>query len=215
MKVLVAGANGHTGKLVIRYLKEKGHEPLALIRDEKQADALKELGATPVIGDLEKDVTSAVKQAEAIIFAAGSGSKTGPDKTIAVDQEGAKRLIDTAKKENIQHFVMLSSYNADDPNQAKGQGSMELYYQAKRNADLHLKESGLSYTIVRPGALLHEEKTGKIEAAPHIPEDHNIEISREDVAIVLVESLTEPHVKNKYFDLIKGDQPIEEALRTL
>lgn len=54
MKVLVAGANGHTGRLVVRYLKEKGHEPLALIRDEKQADALKELGAAPVIGDLEK-----------------------------------------------------------------------------------------------------------------------------------------------------------------
>ena len=55
--------------------KRKGHEPLALIRDEKQADALKELGAAPVIGDLEEDVTDAVKQAEAVIFAAGSGSK--------------------------------------------------------------------------------------------------------------------------------------------
>ncbi|BBP90068.1 hypothetical protein BsIDN1_36860 [Bacillus safensis] len=55
MKVLVAGANGHTGRLVVRYLKEKRHEPLALIRDEKkQADTLKELGAAPVIGDLEK-----------------------------------------------------------------------------------------------------------------------------------------------------------------
>ena len=55
--------------------KRKGHEPLALIRDEKQADALKELGAAPVIGNLEKDVTDAVKQADAVIFAAGSGSK--------------------------------------------------------------------------------------------------------------------------------------------
>ncbi|MBU8640029.1 SDR family oxidoreductase [Bacillus pumilus] len=215
MKVLVAGANGHTGRLVIRYLKEKGHEPLALIRDEKQADALKELGALPVIGDLEQDVTDAVKQADAVIFAAGSGSKTGADKTIAVDQEGAKRLVDTAKKENIQHFVMLSSYNADDPNQGKGQGSMEIYYEAKRKADEHLKQSGLSYTIVRPGALLHEKKTGKIEAAAQIPDDQNIEISREDVATVLVESLTESNVKNKSFDLIKGDKSVEEALCTL
>ncbi|MGG5833244.1 SDR family NAD(P)-dependent oxidoreductase, partial [Bacillus pumilus] len=42
---------------------------------------------------------------------------------------------------------MLSSYNADDPNQGKGQGSMEIYYEAKRKADEHLKQSGLSYTI--------------------------------------------------------------------
>lgn len=107
MKVLVAGANGHTGRLVVRYLKEKGHEPLALIRDEKQADALKELGAAPVIGDLEKDVTDAVKQADAVIFAAGSGSKTGADKTIAVDQEGAKRLVDTAKKKTSSILLCL------------------------------------------------------------------------------------------------------------
>lgn len=100
---------------------------------------------------------------------------------------------------------MLSAYNADDPNQGKGQGSMETYYEAKRKADEHLKQSGLSYTIVRPGALLHEEKTGKIEAAEHIPHDQNIEISREDVAIVLVESLTESNVKNKSFDLMKGE----------
>ncbi|BBP90067.1 hypothetical protein BsIDN1_36850 [Bacillus safensis] len=36
------------------------------------------------------------------------------------------------RKENIQHFVMLSAYNADDPNQGKGQGSMETYYEAKK-----------------------------------------------------------------------------------
>lgn len=64
----------------------------------KTSRCAKELGAAPVIGDLEKDVTDAVKQAEAVIFANGSGSKTGADKTIAVDQEGAKRLVDTAKK---------------------------------------------------------------------------------------------------------------------
>ena len=68
---------------------------------------------------------------------------------------------------------------------------------------------------MRPGALLHEEKTGKIEAAAHVPDDRDIEISREDVATVLVESLTESNVKNKAFDLIKGDTPVEEALRNL
>ncbi|MGE6629755.1 SDR family oxidoreductase [Bacillus sp. NPDC077027] len=215
MNVLVAGANGHTGRLVLHYLKEKGHVPLALIRDEKQKDALEKIGAIPVIGDLEKDVTNAVKQADVIIFAAGSGSKTGPDKTISVDQEGAKRLIDTAKNENIQHFVMLSAYNADDPEQGKGQGNMEIYYQAKKNADTHLKHSGLSHTIVRPAALLHDRKTGKIEVAEHLPNDRQLEVTREDVAIVLVASLTEPNVKNKTFDMINGETPIAEALRTL
>jgi nucleoside-diphosphate-sugar epimerase len=54
-------------------------------------------------------VDKAVDNMEAIIFAAKSGSKTGPDKTTAVDKDGAIKLDDAAKKKGIERFVMLSS----------------------------------------------------------------------------------------------------------
>ncbi|OJF16561.1 MAG: NAD-dependent dehydratase, partial [Bacillaceae bacterium G1] len=145
MKVLIAGANGHTGRLIVERLgKSPQYEAYAMIRDAAQAETLKQLGAKEaIVADLEGDVSHAVKGMDAVIFAAGSGSKTGPDKTISVDQEGAKRLIDAAKKAGIAHFVMLSSYGAGDPDALPNLGH---YLKAKGEADRHLIESGLTYT---------------------------------------------------------------------
>lgn len=130
----------------------------------------------------------AVDNMEAIIFAAGSGPKTGPDKTTAVDKNGAIKLVDDAKKKGIERFVMLSSVGSDHPEQA--QEEMRHYLEAKHDADGHLKASGLTYTIVRPVALTNEQAIGKIFADEKV--DHtNKSIPRTDVAAVLAQSVTE------------------------
>jgi len=130
MKVLVVGANGHTGRLLVEYLANNSdHHPYAMVRNENQEKDLMEIGAVEVVvADLEEDIGRVTNGMDAIIFAAGSGSKTGPEKTIAVDQEGAIKLIDAAKSSGVQHFVMLSSIGADDP-----QGPIEHYLKAKKN----------------------------------------------------------------------------------
>jgi uncharacterized protein YbjT (DUF2867 family) len=214
MKVLIAGANGHTGRLIVERLgKSPQHEAYAMIRDAAQAETLKQLGAKEaIVADLEGDVSHAVKGMDAVIFAAGSGSQTGPDKTISVDQEGAKRLIDAAKKEGIAHFVMLSSYGAGDPDALPNLGH---YLKAKGEADRHLIESGLTYTIVRPGYLSFEPATGKVEIAEHFDSVEGRNIPRGDVAEVLVSCLDVENAKNKTFELLSGEQPIQEALKTL
>ncbi len=130
----------------------------------------------------------AVDNMEAIIFAAGSGPKTGPDKTTAVDKNGAIKLVDAAKKKGIERFVLLSSVGSDHPEQA--QEEMRHYLEAKHDADEHLKASGLTYTIVRPVALTNEQAIGKIFADEKV--DHtNKSIPRADVAAVLAQSVTE------------------------
>lgn len=62
-------------------------------RKEEQAQTIKEVGGHPILADLEGNVDKAVDNMEAIIFAAGSGPKTGPDKTTAVDKNGAIKLV--------------------------------------------------------------------------------------------------------------------------
>ncbi|MBD1380401.1 SDR family oxidoreductase [Metabacillus arenae] len=210
MKVLVVGANGKTGKLIVEQLAKSGeHEPYAMIRNPKQEEDMKQIGGHPVLADLEEDVSSAVQQAEAIIFAAGSGSKTGPDKTISVDQEGAKRVIDSAKAHGIQHFVMLSSMGTDNPEQ--GPDSMQHYFRAKAIADEYLQNSELSYTIVRPGRLTDDKGNGKIQASHHLNKSGSI--PREDVAAVLIASLTKNETKNKSFEILSGNEEINDALK--
>jgi uncharacterized protein YbjT (DUF2867 family) len=214
MKVLIAGANGHTGRLIVELLgKSNRHEAYAMIRDAAQAEKLKQLGAKEaIVADLEEDVSHAVKGMDAVIFAAGSGSKTGPDKTIAVDQEGAKRLIDAAKKEGIAHFVMLSSYGAGDPHALP---NLAHYLIAKGEADRYLEASGLTYTIVRPGYLSFEPPTGKVEIAKHFDSVAGRDIPRADVAQVIVSSLEIENAKNKTFEFLSGNQPIQDALKAL
>lgn len=211
MKVLIAGANGHTGRLTVELLgKRNNHEAYAMVRDAAQAEELKQLGAKEaVVADLEEDLTYAVKGMDAVIFVAGSGSKTGPDKTISVDQEGAKRLIDASKKEGIAHFVMLSSMGADHP-----QGKLEHYLKAKAEADRYLKDSGLTFTILRPGYLSFDPPTDKIEIMNQKEIIGGRNIPRADVAQVIVSSLDIENSKNKTFTFLSGDQPIQDALES-
>lgn len=210
MRVLVAGANGNTGRRVVRMLAEGPHEPLAMIRDEAQRPAFGESGVETVLADLEESVDHAVRGCDAVIFAAGSGAETGLDKTRAVDRDGAIRLVDAAGAAGAERFVMLSSMGADPG--AEG-GGMNVYYRCKGVADVHLHDSDLVHTVVRPGRLTDDEGTGRIDAAPSL--DRSGRIPREDVARVLVECLDRPSTHRRTFEILSGDTPVAEALESL
>jgi len=77
MKVLVIGANGNTATRVIRRLAESDHDPVAMIRNPSHRAKFDELGVPTVLADLEYPIDHAVQGCDAIIFAAGSGGKTG------------------------------------------------------------------------------------------------------------------------------------------
>ena len=206
--VLVAGANGTTGKLIVSYLDQSQYyNPVAMVRKQEQQKQFKIQGIDTVSGDLEKDLSKAVKGIDKVIFAAGSGGNTGPEKTIDVDQEGAKRLIDASKDVEVKKFIMLSSINADNPESSE---SLRHYLEAKRKADNYLKNSGLNYTIVRPGTLKNEEGTRKIEAALDV--EHG-EVTRDDVAYTLVHVLNDDVAQNAVFEMVEGEQRIEDAIK--
>ena len=203
--VLVAGANGTTGRIIIDLLKKsETYQPIAMVRKQDQKDHFEKQGVSVVLADLEEDLSQAVKNADKVIFAAGSKGKD----IIDVDQEGAKRLIDAAKAAGLEKFVMLSSMGADNPVVGK---DLEDYLRAKQNADNHLKASALNYSIVRPGALTDDDGTGKIELKEKLEKLGSI--SRADVAKTLVEVLDNKLKKNKVFEILAGDTHIEKAVR--
>jgi len=210
--ILIAGATGATGKRVIEILNNsESFNPLALIRDEEQRQQFEDMDVEAVMGDLEGDVSHTMKGIDKVIFAAGSGGDTSKEKTVAVDQEGAKKLINAAKEANIQKFVMLSAMGADEPSTNE---DLKHYLEAKKEADDHLRASGLPYTIVRPGALTDDLGLAKVEVAKGSLGKKG-EISRDDVAFLLVMSLADPLVKNMTFEAIEGSQSIKEALLDL
>lgn len=203
--VLVAGANGTTGRIIINLLKKsENYQPIAMVRKQHQKDHFEKQGVSAVLADLEEDLSQAVKNTDKVIFAAGSKGKN----IIDVDQEGAKRLIDAAKEAGLEKFVMLSSMGADEPAVSN---DLEDYLRAKQNADDYLKASALNYSIVRPGALTDDAATGKIELKEKLEKQGSI--SRADVAKTLVEVLDDKLKKNKVFEILAGHTHIEKAVR--
>jgi uncharacterized protein YbjT (DUF2867 family) len=211
MKVLVAGANGQIGQYLVRMLAEEGHEVRAMIRDEDQAPGLRELGGEPFVADLEDEVSHTVEGCDAVIFSAGGGPGSGPEKKETIDRGGAVKLVEAAREHDARRYVMVSAMGAADPE--AGSEAMQPYLFAKAQADQTLQESGLDYTIVRPGSLTDETGTGTVEAAPSL--GRRGEIPREDVARTLVVTLEKENTFGKTFEVLSGDTPIEEALTHL
>jgi uncharacterized protein YbjT (DUF2867 family) len=206
MNVLVAGSHGQVGQHATRILAESDHEVRGLIRAESQAADIRDLGAEPVVADLTGDVSQAVEGIDAIIFAAGSG---GED-VWGVDRDGAINLVDEAESEGVERFVMLSSINADQPENSPEE--LREYLRAKAEADEYLRESDLTYTIVRPGPLTDEGGTGRIRTGANLDRD-DVDIPREDVSRTLVAALGAESTYGETFELAAGDEPIEEALQ--
>jgi len=205
--VLVAGANGTTGKKIIKILKSSQYfNPVAMVRKKEQFQQFKNDGVDTVLADLTKDLTHAVNNIDKVVFAAGSGGKD----VIEVDQEGAKRLMAISKMANVNKFIMLSSMGADNPEASE---ELKDYLKAKQNADEHLRQSGLNYTIVRPGTLTNSQGIGKIELKEKLGKQG--EISRTDVAQTLVRSLHDDAPKNTTFEIIEGNTLIGKAMNQL
>jgi len=205
--ILVAGANGTTGKKIVSLLKSSQYfNPIAMVRKQEQIEQFKSQSVDTVLADLTEDLTHVIEGVDKVVFAAGSGGKN----VVEVDQEGAKRLMAVSKMANVKKFVMLSSMGADTPEEVEG---MEDYMKAKQNADQHLKASTLNYTIVRPGTLNNSEGKGKIELKEKLNKQG--EISRADVAQTLVRALHDDAPCNITFEILEGDTLIGEAMNEM
>ena len=212
LEVLVAGGHGHVALRLLRRLAERGDVARGLIRNPDHADDLERLGARPVLADLEhEDITAAVAGADAVVFAAGAGPGSGPERKRTVDLGGALKLIEAARANGIRRYLMVSSIGADDPAAASEQ--MRPYLEAKAEADEALQASGLDYTIVRPGRLTDEEGTGLVEVAPGL--GRRGAIPRDDVAATLLACLDIETTIGKTFELLAGETPIQDALSRL
>lgn len=210
MNVFVIGANGQIGKQLVERLQEEGkHEVTAMVRKDEQLEDFKSKGYQAVLGDLEGDVANladAIDGADVVVFAAGSGGHTGADKTLLIDLDGAAKSIEASRQQGVKQFVMVSALKAED--RSAWPDEMKPYYVAKHHADRLLEESGLTYTIVRPGALTDDAGTGKVKTG----DVSTGEVPRADVAAFLAHVIGHEAAYNKSIDLVKGDTAIEETL---
>ena len=208
MDVVVAGGHGQVGLRLLALLAEGGHRARGLIRNPEHAAELSEIGAEPVACDMEQldDLSECCRGADAVVFAAGAGPGSGAERKSTVDYGAAVKLMEAG----VRRYVMVSAISAGRPDEWSEQ--MRPYYEAKAGADERLMESGLDYTIVRPGGLTDDPGTGRVAIGTDLERGN---IPRDDVAAVLLVILETPGTVGKTFELVSGDTPVDEAIRSL
>lgn len=213
-RVTIAGGHGQVALLLSQQLADRGDEVVGLIRDLSQSVDLREHGATPAVVDLEEvttdDLATAIAGSDAVVFAAGAGPGSGAARKETVDYGAAAKLVVAAERATVGRYVMVSAMGTDDP--PGDDDVFSAYLRAKARADRRLADSDLAWTIVRPGRLTDDPPTGHVAVGRHVPRG---EVPRADVAAVLAASIANDDTVGRVFELVSGDQPIDEALRTL
>lgn len=149
MRILVVGATGFLGTEICRRLADKGTPLRALVRetsDSARVDALRALDAEIVIGDLRdrESLDRACAGVDVVFSSATSIIREG--EISAVDGQGQLNLVDAAREASVSRFVYISFEEL---------GTGAPLEQAKRAVEERLRESGITYTILRAG-LFHE-----------------------------------------------------------
>lgn len=201
MKVLVAGSTGQTGRNIVRQLVQKNISVRALVRNLEQAKTILPPEAELVVGDVLKpeSLKTAMADCNVLLCATGASPSLDPTGPYQVDFQGTKNLVDIAKQSAIEHFVLVSSLCVSKFFHPLNLFWLVLYW--KKQAEQYIQQSGLTYTIVRPGGLKNEDNADRIimSSADSLFEGS---IPRPKVAEVCVEALSEPEAKNKIVEIV-------------
>jgi len=211
MTVLVVGATGSIGSLVVQEAIRQGHAVRALVRSQAKARQLPR-EAEAVIGDVTRPETleGAVDGVDAIVFTHGSdgSGKAGAEN---VDY-GAVRNILNALGSRSARIALMTSIGVT--NRTGHYNRTTEAHDWKRRAERLVRASGLPYTIVRPGWFDYngadEHRLVFMQGDTRQAGDSSDgAIARRQIAEVLVHSLSSDHALRKTFELVatKGPAP--------
>ncbi|MFK0288078.1 SDR family oxidoreductase [Streptomyces sp. NPDC090499] len=214
MRVVIAGGHGQVALRLERLLAARGEQVAGIIRRPEQASDLQAAGAAPVVCDLESatvgEVAGHLKAASAVVFAAGAGAGSQFARKDTVDRGAAVMFADAAEAAGVRRFVMVSAMRVDqEPSEGTDPG-FAAYLRAKGAADADIRaRSGLDWTILRPGRLTNDPGTGLVTLAESTG---RADVTRDDVAAVLVGLLHTPGTARRTLELTGGSTPVNEAV---
>lgn len=210
--VLLAGATGDTGRRTLEHLSATPYRVRALARREGDADRLRRRGADEVVvGDLldPGDAARVAEGVDAVVSCVGStpwAALTGDEEEL-VDGRGNVQLLDAAVAAGATRFVMESSLGVDGD---RGSWMARIFrlaiptvLRAKARAESAIRDSGLTYTILRPGVLTGGSPTDDVRVA-EVGTGLWGAVPRADVARLCVASLATPAAANRTLEVVRN-----------
>ncbi|CAM6083474.1 unnamed protein product [Calypogeia fissa] len=241
--VFVAGSTGNTGKRIVRELLERGFRVRAGCRDIAKAKQLlpyfyyhnngvgngdgdgSENSVDFVLADVtqgKEKLAQAMRGVDAVVVATGFRPNiTDPLASWNVDNLGTVALVDACAMAGVKRFVLVSSLLVNGA--AVGQILNPVYIAlnligltlvAKLQAERYVRQSGIEYTIIRPGGLTNQRPSGNTVLAP---EDTLFDgsVSRDTVAQVAVDSLLYKESSFKVVELISRPDAPSKSVQEL
>ncbi|MGB5592688.1 MAG: SDR family oxidoreductase [Crocosphaera sp.] len=201
MKALVAGGTGETGRRIVQELVNRQIAVRALVRNLETGKKILPPEAELVVGDvLDVDsLTKAISGCTVLLCATGARPSLDPSGPYQVDYQGTKNLVNVAKEQGIEQFVLVSSLCVSQFFHPLNLFWLVLYW--KKQAETYLENSGLKYTIVRPGGLKNEDNSNSIllSSADTLFEGT---IPRTKVAQVCVDSLFKDEYQQRILEIV-------------
>ena len=214
MTVLVVGATGSIGRLVVEEAVRQGHTVRALAREPGTARKLLP-DAEVVVGDLTRPdtLTAAVESVDAIVFTHGSDGdgKAGAER---IDYGGVRNVLAALDGRSARIALMtaigVTNREGDYNRQTEA-------HDWKRRGERLVRASGLPYTIVRPGWFDYnkpdEHRLVLLQGdRRHAGDSSDGVIARRQLAEVLVASLTSDGALRKSFELVATHGPAQQDL---
>jgi uncharacterized protein YbjT (DUF2867 family) len=213
VRVVIAGGHGQVALRLERLLASAGHTTVAIVRNPDHSGDVQAAGAEALVCDLEATDVDAVaahlEGADAVVFAAGAGPGSGIPRKQTVDRDASVLMADAAERAGVGRFLQISSMGAGAPPRPGTDETFAAYLRAKTEAEDDLRRRNLDWTVLRPGGLTNAPGTGRVRLATSVPRG---QVSRDDVAAVIVDLLSHDRGIGQTLELVAGDTPIERAL---
>ncbi len=205
MKIVVFGASGKTGSLLVGQALKAGHEVIAYVR--RPGSVTSESPKLKVIVGSLSDIVAlknAITGADACLSTLGGGSLTKSNPEVL---EGISTIVDTMEEAAVQRFVYLSSIGTGESRYYMPQPIRFLIVNVMLRvplADHNINEkriaaSKLKWTVVRPGGLTDGPLTDNLKhGSEKIKLTGNSGISRANVAAFMLAQLTDKTYLNNY-----------------
>lgn len=194
-KILVLGATGGTGRLIVAQALARGHAVTALVRAPEKARDL--TGARLVVGDVrdQKALREALQGQDAVISALGTPAS--PLREVTLLSTATRALTEAMRAEHVARLIVITGIGAGD---SVGHGGflfdrviypllLRNVYADKNRQEAIVKESGLDWTLVRPAILNDKPGGGAIRALTDLSGFHGGSISRADVAAFVLDQV--------------------------
>ncbi len=208
--VLVAGATGRAGRLVVQELLKRGYTVKALMVppfDSPQTSGL--TGVEFVEGNLASvaALEKAMEGVQCVISAIGSKKPFSKVENDKIDNMGNQNLARAAKARGLKHIVVISSVGAGNSRDAVScmyKWPMMSVLKAKSRSEAFIQSCGIDYTIIRPGGYTDKDISDEIAFG----EGGKISglVKRSQIARVCVDALENPAMKNRTFEVVAREK---------